>query len=171
MPWIPVNRNGLVPNVECPQDALTTARDHKLTPEVLQDKKKDETWTVTFGCPNAGGPRAAAWYRVLLVPDAASGQDTWKIGVSYWDVVGPVEDITYRRQWLWVFQRRWTCVMTAARDYFFVKRPEPDVPGRARVHVEDRTSVIEGDFIEVSVPEDPHQEPKEEPQAGVHREG
>ena len=61
--------------------------------------------------------------------------------------------------------------MTAARDYFFVKRPEPDVAGRARVHVEDRTSAIEGDFIEVSVPEDPHQEPQEGPLASVHTQG
>ena len=105
------------------------------------------------------------------MPCAASGQDTWKIGVSYWDVVGTVENIRYRRQWLWVFQRRWTCVMTAAKDYFFVQRPELDVPGRARVHVEDRTSVIEGGWSEVSVPEGPHQEPQEEPQAGVHRQG
>ena len=139
-----MNRNGLVPNVECPQDALTMARDHKVTPQDLGDKRQDETWTGTFGCANSGGPSTAAWYRVLSVPGAASGQDTWKIGVSYWDVVGPVENITYRRQWLWVLQRGGTCVMTVARDYFFVKRPEPDVPGRARVHVEDRTSVIEG---------------------------
>ena len=140
-------------------------RDHKVTPQGLEDKRQDETWTVTFGCPHSGGPSTAAWYRVLSVPGAASGQDTWKIGVSYWDVVGPVENITYRRQWLWVFQRRGTCVMTFARDYFFVKRLVLDVPGRARVPVEDRTSVIEGDWVE---PEDLQEEPQEEPLASVH---
>ena len=61
--------------------------------------------------------------------------------------------------------------MTAAKDYFLVKLPEMHVPWRARVHVEDRTSVIEGGFIEVSVPEDPHQEPQEEPLASVHTQG
>ena len=94
-----------------------------------------------------------------------------KIGVTYWDVSVAVGHITYGTQWLWVFGNWRTGEMTAARDFFFVNRSGQDVPGRARVPVEDRTSVIEGDRREVSDPEDPHQEPQREPQASVHSRG
>ena len=131
----------------------------------LEGKRQGETWTVTFGAERSGCPSTAAWYKVLSVPGAASGQDTWKNGVSYWDCVGTAANIRYRRQWLWVFQRSRTCVRTAAKDYSFVKLPEMHVPWRARW---DWTSVIRVDW---SALEDPHQEQQGEPLASVHRLG
>ena len=124
----------------------------------LEGKRQGETWTVTFGAERSGCPSTAAWYKVLSVPGAASGQDTWKIGVSYCDCVGTAANIRYRRQWLWVFQRSRTCVRTR------------QAPGDARslAGAGIWTSVIR---VDRSAPEDPHQEPQEEPLASVHRLG
>ena len=48
MPWILVDQDGLVPNVETPEWALRVARDHAVEPQDLAGKTQGETWTVTF---------------------------------------------------------------------------------------------------------------------------
>ena len=119
-----------MPNVSCPEGPLRVVRDHSVLPRHLEGKTRGQQWYVKSGA--WGGPAAAAWYKVLEVPDAVSGKDEWKIGVSYWSVRGTPNNIRYGRQWLWVYRRQSSCVMAAAKDYFFVKLREMHVPWRAR---------------------------------------
>ena len=150
MPFIPVNWHGAVPNLVVPHDGLVLARDHVVPRHELESKNLHETWTVTFASETPNVPSTSAWYKVLSVPGAASGGDSWKIGVTYWSG-SAAEGHRHSTQWLWIYASG--LIMRPARDFFFVNRSEQDVPRRPR---------------EVRDQEHPHQEPEREPQASVH---
>ena len=158
MAWIPVCRYGAVTGApRCPERPLMALLEHTVFHEHLEGMKRGQEFVQVKYRRDV--PAAAAWYKILEEPDARSGFK-WKIGVSYWDARGDANRIRFGTQWLYVYQRRTTYIMTFARDYFFV-----DVPWHRTNWPNDGYWSEVSD--ETSLPEDPHQEPQEEPQAGV----
>ena len=158
MPYIPVDfEGGGAERLLSRRSSQGCARSLGPSP-ALGRQDEGQQWFVKSGA--WGGPAAAAWYKVLEVPDAVSGKDEWKIGVSYWSVRGTPNNIRYGRQWLWVYRRQSSCIMAPAKDYFFVKRADEDVLWLAPGDV-----VMENGWSEGSDPdpEDPQQEPQEGP--------
>ena len=79
MPWVPVDPRGFVAAFAyCPADYLECALNHQVTAEDLINKTQGQVWRVKFGEARDGDPSAAAEYKVLNAPSAASGRDTWR---------------------------------------------------------------------------------------------
>ena len=165
MPWIAVNYQGAVPNVLPPEGSLLAALldKDKVLPQHLEGKKRGQQWIKIYGTPGLPGPGAAAWYKILEMPVATEPKFRWKIGVSYWTARFDKKNYPrYGPQWLWIYPRPYTGIMVAVEDWFWVEYPDEDVPWLA-----PRGGGSTEVSHEPSLPEDQHEEPQQEPQAGV----
>ena len=158
MPWVPVDPRGFVAAFAyCPADYLECALNHQVTAEDLMNKTQGQVWRVKFGEARDGDPSAAAEYKVLNAPSAASGRDTWKVGVSYWSLKSP------QTQWLWVRPCASRGNVHVAKDYFSVSQvlPQQHGSGRPPVNLEPQGERQD----------EQQDEPQEEPPVNVHRQG